>query len=377
MTTILEPTGPYVDSAPPQGAGPRARALGARAVLFLIIVAAPTLIAAIYFLLIASPIYVSEARFIVRTAGQPPAAGLGSVLQGMGVGQGTTDAFVVHEYITSRDAVAELDRQGLRKRLHFPGAFTGRSNEHLFKTYKRFVNVSYDATMGVSTLTVEAFAPKDAQEVAETLLLGGERVVNQLNAKAEHDALEQARSEVVQAQERLAASQRALAGFRSRERLIDPARTSTANLELIGRLSQELSALRAERSGLAASAPQSPQLPALDNRIAAYQREIDKEQSKVAGETNSLAPKIGEYERLVLDRDFARQSLAASMSAVETARHEAQRQRLYLQRIVNPSLPDAPMLPRRWRGVAVVFLTALLAYGVLVLTLAGLREHRQ
>jgi capsular polysaccharide transport system permease protein len=202
-------------------------------------------------------------------------------------------------------------------------------------------------------------------------------VVNQLNAKAEHDALEQARSEVVQAQERLAASQRALAGFRSRERLIDPARTSTANLELIGRLSQELSALRAERSGLAASAPQSPQLPALDNRIAAYQREIDKEQSKVAGETNSLAPKIGEYERLVLDRDFARQSLAASMSAVETARHEAQRQRLYLQRIVNPSLPDAPMLPRRWRGVAVVFLTALLAYGVLVLTLAGLREHRQ
>ena len=51
---------------------------------FLVVVALPTLVTAIYFLLIASPRYVSEARFIVRAASHEQPSTLGVALQGVG-----------------------------------------------------------------------------------------------------------------------------------------------------------------------------------------------------------------------------------------------------------------------------------------------------
>lgn len=355
--------------------------------LFLAIVVAPVALAAIYYLLIASPIYVSEARFIVRAPNQPQPAALTTVLQGAGLAQGATDAYAVHEYVMSRDAVADLTRTNKLPSVvarpgadfisRFPRPFEKRSNENLYRAYKRFVGVGYDATTGVSTLRVEAFSPTDARDVANALLNGGERVINQLNDQAERDAVDRAGEKVIEAQVRVTQVQRALTLFRSRERLIDPVRSSAANLDLVGRLSGELASLRAERAGLAAAAPQSPQLPGLDDRIRAYEREIQNEETKAAGQSNSLAPKIGQYERLVLERDFAGETLTAAMEALETARLDASRKRLYLQRVVNPGLPDSAIEPRRWRALLIVLLTALLAYGTVILVRAGLREHQQ
>lgn len=386
MTITIEPRA-ALPPPPPSGArkGP-VRSLGA-AVLFIAVVVAPILLASVYYLGLASPIYVSEARFIVRSPSQPQPLGIDAVLQGVGINQGATDAFAVHAYIQSRDALRDLvQAQEFRKVVNRPGAdfwtrfprpFEADNNERLYRAYKRYVAVSYDATTGVSTLRVNAFRAADARNVADALLKGGERVVNQLNDQAERDAVERAQEEVMGAQIRTVEIQNLLTGFRSRERLIDPVRSSVANLELVGRLNAELASLRAERAGLAASAPQSPQLPGLDDRIRAYQREIDIERAKAAGETNSLAPKIGQYERLMLERDFAGHTLTTAKTALETARMDAARKRLYLQRVVNPNLPDAAILPQRLRSLALVALTALLAYGTLVLVLAGLREHRQ
>ena len=63
------------------------------------------------------------------------------------------------------------------------------------------------------------------------------------------------------------------------------------------------------------------------------------------------------------------------MTALETARLDAQRKQLYLERLVQPSLPDESMEPRRVRSVFTVFLLGLVAWGVLSLILAGVREH--
>jgi capsular polysaccharide transport system permease protein len=62
---------------------------------------------------------------------------------------------------------------------------------------------------------------------------------------------------------------------------------------------------------------------------------------------------------------------------MDVARVEAARQRLYLQRVVNPALADSAEYPKRWRNLMLIFLSALVAYGTTVLVLAGLREHRQ
>jgi capsular polysaccharide transport system permease protein len=76
-----------------------------------------------------------------------------------------------------------------------------------------------------------------------------------------------------------------------------------------------------------------------------------------------------------LERAFADKQLAAAMTALETARSEAQRKQLYLERIVQPNLPDAPTEPSRVRNVLVIFVVALVVWGILSLLMAGIREH--
>jgi capsular polysaccharide transport system permease protein len=358
--------------------------------LFLTVVAVPILAVSVYYLIIAAPMYVSEARFVVRDRGHPAtAAALGTVLQSVGLdmGENQTDAYEVHEYMQSRDAVAALvrshhlravlDRPEADFLARFPRPFERANFENLYENYKRFVTVGYDANTGISTLRVEGFRPGDAREIADALLAGGEALVNKLNERATADAVDEARRQVLEGEGQSLKAQAALTDFRDRERLIDPDRASVAGLDLLGKLQAQLVTMRAERAGLAASAPESPQLPVLDRRIDAFEAQLDAERLRIAGQNNSLAPKMGEYEQLMLEREFAVKSLAAAETALETARIDARRKQLYLERVVSPNLPDKAERPRRLLAILTVVITCLLAYGTLSLILAGLREHRQ
>ncbi len=379
----------YVGPLPDLLAGPAVPKPWWRAVplALILVVVAPTVVAAVYFLLIASPRYVSEARFIVRAANQPQPSSLGVALQGVGLSTTSTDAFAVHEYALSQDGIQDLKKQfDLDAMLKPRGAdvFSGwprlgedRSDRSLEAALERFVTIGYDSATGISTLRVQGLVARDSHALAEAMLRGGERLVNRLNDRASADAVRDARAARDEARLRLADAQAQLTAFRNQEQFIDPARTATEGGQLIGNLLATVAALRAERAQVAAGAPDSPQIPALDNRIAAYERQIEMERAKIAGSSNSLAGKLGAYEDLMLQRELADRELTQSTTALVAAEQEARRQKLYLERIVNPNLPDRPSQPRRLISILIVFATSLLIYGVGWLVWAGVREHRQ
>lgn len=353
----------------------------------ILVVGLPTLLAAIYFLLIASPRYVSETQFIVRNAGQSAPSTLGVALQGVGIAPTQTDAFAVHEYINSRDALRELSRRydlpailgprGVDAFSRYPRPWEDRSNEGLHKGFQRFVTVGYDSTTGISTLRVEAFRPRDAQALTEALLAGGEQLVNRMNERSSADAVAQAQQAREEARARLAGAQQQLTAFRNREQMIDPQLAARESSELIGNLQAQVAGLRAERSQLASEAANSPQLPTFDARIRAYEAQIEAARQNMAGTSTSLAPMISVYEDLALARELADRELTQATAAVISAEQEARRQKLYLDRVVSPSLPDEPAEPKRWLAVLTVFISALLIYGLGWLIWAGVREHRQ
>jgi capsular polysaccharide transport system permease protein len=362
--------------------------------MFMVIVVVPTLLTSIYFVLIAAPMYESEALFVVHqkseSTGQASGgSGGGSVLQsfGLGGGEDSTHAQEVLEYMKSRDAVALLDHDShLRAMLarpesdfvsRFPRPFEGNSFEDLFKGFKRFVTVGLDTQTEISTLKVVAYRPEDARAIAETLLAGGENLVNRMNDRSLSDTVGQASRQLADAEMGAAQAQTALTVFRNREHLVDPDMNTQAGLELMTSLQSQLANLKAQREGLAASAPQSPQLPVLDRNIAAYQGQIDAQQAQQAGQANSLAPKVGQYERLYVDQQIAAKSLAAAEEALEAARLEAARRQLYLERVVNPNLPDKSEQPQRLMSILTVLICTLVAYAAIALFVAGLREHRQ
>ena len=354
---------------------------------FVLLVVVPTLLAAIYYLFIATPAYVSETRFVVRQASREQPSPLGFALQGVGLSSTQTDAFSVHEYMKSRDAAADLGRKtdlaailarpGVDPISRFPRPWESSTTDTLHKSMKRFVTVSYDSTTGISTLRVKAFRPQDAREMATVLLDGGEKLVNQLNARANEGAVRESARDLADAEARLTEAQLKLTSFRNQERIIDPTRAAVESSALIGGLMSEVATMRAERSQLAQSAPQSPQLEILNRRIAAYEAQIEVERAKIAGTTESLAPKLATYESLALDREYAERSVAAARTALDNSQIDARRQQLYLDRIVNPNLPTDASEPRRLRHILTIFLSLLIAYGVGLLVVAGLREHQQ
>ena len=94
------------------------------------------------------------------------------------------------------------------------------------------------------------------------------------------------------------------------------------------------------------------------------------------GSDHSLAKKAAQYQRLVLDREFAQQQLGSALASLELARTDAQRKQLYLERVVKASKPDSAMEPHRTRAVLTTLVVGLVVWGVLSLLIAGVKEHQ-
>jgi BexC/CtrB/KpsE family polysaccharide export inner-membrane protein len=210
----------------------------------------------------------------------------------------------------------------------------------------------------------------------EQLLDLAEGLVNRLNNRGEFDLLSYAQREVREAETGARQASQALAQFRNTQGLVDPEQQASVQLQLVSKLQDELIAARVQLQQLQALAPENPQIPLLRTRIAGLSRQVDTELGRVAGGQKSLSSSAVRYQRLVLDQDFAAKRLAAALASLQEARSEARRKQAYVERIAHANLPDEAQEPRRIRGILAAFVLGLVAFGILTLLLAGVREHR-
>ena len=352
---------------------------------FIASVVVPTLVAAVYYGAIASDVYISESRFVVRSPQRSSQSTLGALLQGTGFARSQDDTYSVHDFILSRDALRELDEK-LKVRAaytqpaidfvnRFPGLDWDDSFEAFHRYYQHHVGVAYDSTSSISVLRVRAYTAEDAQRINDLLLQMGERLVNNLNLRSRRDLIEVAESEVRIAERKAKEAAAALSAFRGDRRLFDPNQQSALQLQGVARLQQELIAAEAQLAELRRISPDNPQVGNLQSRVDGLRRATSVEESKVAGRAGSLTTQSPEYDRLALEKGFADRQLAAALAALDTARSEAARKQLYLERLVQPNLPDYPVEPRRIRSVFTVLVVGLAVWGVLSLLIAGVREH--
>lgn len=353
--------------------------------LFLLTVVLPTALAILYFGLFASDVYVSESRFVVRSPDKPSTSGLGVLLKSAGFSNAGDEIFAAHEYVKSRDALKDLNRNDAVKRAYDnsgisifdrfnPLGFSG-TYEDLYNYYRGKVGVEYATTSSITTLTVRAFTAQDAQKFNRQLLERSEDLVNRLNNRGRSDLVQFATQEVVEA--KLAAREAALtlAQFRNSRGIIDPEKQAALQLEMVSKLQDELIGARTQLQQLRAMAPENPQIPILETRISSLTREIEEQLGLVAGNRRSLSATAAQYQRLQLEREFADRRLAAAMNSLEEARNEARRKQAYVERIVQPSLPDEAQEPRRLRGIFATFILGLVAWAILTMLIAGVREH--
>lgn len=355
--------------------------------LFLLCVVLPTAVAVSYYGFIASDVYVSQSLFVVRSPERQSASPLGMLFKGAGFSRAQDDAYVVNDFMRSREALMALETKlGIKQKFadeaidpfsRFAGIDPDQSFEAFHRYFQKHAEQQIDSLSSITTLTIRAYTPQDAQRMNEELLRLSEARVNQLNTRGRQDLINFAQQEVADAQRRALEASLVLADYRNKKGVIDPERQTAIPLQQIAKLQSELLAAKTQLSQVMLLAQENPQIPSLKQTVAMLEREIALESAKVTGDTKqSLASKAADFQKLAMNKEFADKMLAGALTTLEQARTESQRQQLYLERIAQPSLPDAALEPRRVRGVLTAFVLGLLFWGIAAMVIAGVKEHQ-
>lgn len=347
----------------------------------------PTLLAGVYYGLIASPIYSSQSVFVIKSPGQKtvPTISLANLIQTSGLSAGQEQTKEVLQYIRSRSAVRDLEAQtdvrakfskrGADFLSRFPRPFGDSSFEGFYRYYESMVGAKIDEESGLAVLEVRAFTPNDAYELNARLLNLSESLVNRLNDRAQGRGIAEAERRVVQAEARLRNARVALGAYRNQSQLLDPAKQASGVLEVSTKLVSEQASLQAELDLMQRVAPRNPAIPALKNRIVAVGRAIAAQNGRAVGTPTGIASRLGSYENLLVEQEFATQVLTAANASLESARTDAQKQQFYLERVVDPNKPDDSTLPHRLLQVLTVFAASVCLYFIGWMLVVGILEH--
>ncbi len=354
---------------------------------FVLFVIVPTLLATIYYMFIASDIYVSEARFVIKSPDQKRSqiSSLANIIQTTGLSGGQEQTNEILDYIRSRNALKDLDHTvHIRKRFaspvadpisRFPQPLMENTFEDLFKYYGKMVDTRLDTETGTAIVKVKAFTPQDAYTINRSLLDLSESLVNRLNARVQNKGISEAQKQVDLATSRAKSARVALAQYRNAASLIDPAKQAGGVIEIANTMVAERAALQAQLQTMQRLTPENPSIPALRNRISAISAQIASQDSRVAGSNTGIASKLGGYENLLVEQEFATENLNVANAALVQARTEAQHQRFYLERVVDPNMPDMALLPQRLIAILTVAAAAVCLYFIGWMLIVGILEH--
>lgn len=355
---------------------------------FLLAVALPTLVVAIYFTFFAANQYAAETRFSVRSATTTQAPndllGLISVAPAATI----TDAYVLIDFVRSRQL---LDR--LHTEMNYKAVFsrpeadfwarldTDLPMEKVILYWRRMVSIGFDTTSQIVTLQTRAFRQADALQLANAILKQSEHLINDLSARARADAVKMAEQELAQSEARLRLARLAVRTFREERQEIDPRKKAEARQQIIETLQGELTSARARlqtmRQQLAENAPTVVYQRSV---IKALEKQIDEERSRAAtsataADDSTIGGLIADYEALTIDREFAEKAYVSAMGSLERVRFDAARQQRYLATIVAPSLPQHPLYPKSLLNTLIVLVGLFCIWGLAVLIGLAVRDH--
>jgi capsular polysaccharide transport system permease protein len=122
-------------------------------------------------------------------------------------------------------------------------------------------------------------------------------------------------------------------------------------------------------------APLNPGRRSLEQQVAAVRARVEAQRGSLTAGQSNLAEKIDELQQLQVQADIAARGYRDARQQLVEARERADRQRVYLEQIAAPSLPDEPLEPRRWRYFLTVAMASLWAFLIFYLLVSGSREH--
>lgn len=344
------------------------------------------LAATVYWVFLASDRFVSDANVIIRKTDSlnAPTMDISMFVSGM-AGASRPNQLLLREYLLSVDMLRKLDA-AFDLRSHYSDKsrdivsrmwFTDASMEWFHRHYLSRVDVEYDDFYGVLRIRVQAYNPEMAQAISRMLVQEGERYMNQIGHELAEAQVGYLISQVDLAQDRFQQARQALLAFQNEKGLVSPRSTAESINEIIARLEGQRTQLQTQLASLPRTLDRNhPNITMLTQALAAVNRQIDQEKSKLAAPSGrTLNYTVEEFERLQMEVGFTHDVYKTALVALEKGRIDSTRMLEKVSVLQAPTLPEYPMEPDRPYNTVVTLLFAGLLVGILKLLESIMLDH--
>jgi capsular polysaccharide transport system permease protein len=338
----------------------------------------------IYWSVIASDRYVSEASVIIRKTDSSAGPGLDISMLVSGVpGLNRSDQLLLREYLLSVDMLKMLDAR-LNLRAHYSSWGHDWLSRLWLKDIERFhqyylsrISIEYDDYAGVLRIQAQAYDAPMAQAIARALIEEGERYMNQLGHEMAETQVNFLTTQVNLAMLRFQQASQALLTFQNQKGLLSPQATAESFNTMVAKLEDQRVQLQTQMAALPKNLDKDhPNRMMLKQSIAALDTQIVEEKAKLAdtkGQTLNIT--LEEFQRLQLDVSFTQELYKAAMTGLEKGRMDATRMLDKVSVLQAPTLPEYPTQPRRIYSSVVTLLFGFMLAGILKLLESIVLDH--
>jgi capsular polysaccharide transport system permease protein len=307
----------------------------------------PVAAGGLYILFMESEEYLSETRFVIRSAQSAISSKKGNKVSSK-IAQ---DTQVVTNFLGSAGFVEALEKKmdirhffG-REDIDFLSALPrDATREAKVEYFEDRIESSIAPSSGIVNVEVTAFSPQEAKQFLDIVLEISEEHINQLNQRIWADLIATSEQEFKLAEanlqeRRLAIQKKQLdAGVFS----VDLKAENTS--DLIKKIQEEVLTLQSRLSLLETKAEtRSPLLKQLRERLATRQRQIDGLQAQLAGQQQqegTLSDISRGFSQLELEKQLAEERFALSVRELKRVELLGSMQLVYLDRFMGPTLPQ-------------------------------------
>lgn len=352
---------------------------------FVVMVLIPVCLVVGYLFLRAADQYVSEMSFSIRSEEfvnpLDALAGFGQLSTGT-----TSDADIVYEFIGSQKIVRSIDSQINLRRIYSSvdgdPIFTispDVSTEGLLAHWRWMVQTNYDKGSGLIRVSSFAFDPDSAEEINNAILTESQELVDRLSQLARDDATKYAKADLDDARARLLAARQNLSRFRAETRIIDPMIDVQSQGGVSAALQQQLAEALINLDLLedAITNPNDPRIEQAVRRINAIEQRLEGGRSNLSSEIDrNMVTIVGNYEALMVEREFAEQAFLSAAASYDIAQAEAKRRTRYLAVHIEPTIADTSLYPRKPLIIAVCAALLTLIWAVFMMVAYSVRDRR-
>jgi capsular polysaccharide transport system permease protein len=343
------------------------------------------LVAAIYWGIIASDRYVSEANVVVDRTDLGGIQGLDFAAMITG-NRGTNDLMYLRDHLLSADMLEKLDAK-LNLRSHYSDGkrdilsrmwFEDASREFFHRHFLSRVSIEVDSHAGVLRIGGHAYTPEMAHSIVKFLVEEGEAFMNELWHRIAREQVAFLEKQVTEIHDRLMQARRAVVDFQNANRMASPQRTLETIGAIIARMEGQIAELKGKREAmLGYLSPKAPDVVDINIQIAALEKQVALETAQLASpEGQALNRTLEAYQRLEMEAGFVQTVYNTALGALEKGRIEATRTLKKVSILQSPTFPQYPMEPRRIYNTFLFGLAMVVLSGIIHLLAAIIREHK-